>query len=579
MARFYLLACCVSEEVLYEDRCYLFLGEWNLSYPKKNLPKNYQILPYHWDNRKKFIKDCEYLDDIYEEYLFSVSDKLNAEHKTNFPVRYWRVLIGPWLGEFIQILYDRWETIQSALAFGEIEGVSSVESRHEDCIPNDMLDFQKKCIEDEWNELIFSQLLQFTNLNVNYKKNNHRKVESRKSLNSALKIYVKRLGNWLSCLFGGSKHFMIQTYLSNWDQFVFQISLGQLPRFWSSPSSPKVNCRSYSILRTHSKQLKTDQFKTVLDSMLFRNMPLIYLEGYKELINSVNCLNWPKNPKTIFTSNSYESDDIFKAWAAQKIIKGSKLLIGQHGGGYGMMKYFFYETHQLKIADYFLTWGWERKFNRSIIPVGMFIKGIDKKLTRGLANKILLIECAIPRYSTHLASMFISSQWLNYFNNLSSFYASLPKYLQECLSLRLYPIDYGWDREKRWLHLFPDIRFNRDKGGLVKAIKTSKVCICTYNGTTYLQCLAMNVPTILFWDSAHWEMSDLGAEHLEDLKSVGIFHTSPAAAAEYLEKIWPNVDEWWCSQKVQDALKKFNKQFADTSRDYNGLIKKLCQRI
>ena len=31
--------------------------------------------------------------------------------------------------------------------------------------------------------------------------------------------------------------------------------------------------------------------------------------------------NWPTDPKVIFTSNSYDADDFFKIWAAEKIQK------------------------------------------------------------------------------------------------------------------------------------------------------------------------------------------------------------------------------------------------------------------
>ena len=41
------------------------------------------------------------------------------------------------------------------------------------------------------------------------------------------------------------------------------------------------------------------------------------MEGYKNLNKKVKKLNWPKSPRSIFTSNSMHVDEVFKHYAGK----------------------------------------------------------------------------------------------------------------------------------------------------------------------------------------------------------------------------------------------------------------------
>ena len=79
-------------------------------YKKKEYWDNldFKTKDYHWNDRDKLYKDYLYLEQLYEKVIISCSDSLNQFHKVNYSTRYWKILIGPWLFHFIQILFDRW---------------------------------------------------------------------------------------------------------------------------------------------------------------------------------------------------------------------------------------------------------------------------------------------------------------------------------------------------------------------------------------------------------------------------------------------------------------------------------------
>ena len=89
-----------------KDEPVLFLGEWCKRFSKRELWENLdsEVLEYHWNDRKKLASDYKYLQQLYEILLISLSKKLNEVHSCNYSIRYWRILVGPWLGMFVHIL-------------------------------------------------------------------------------------------------------------------------------------------------------------------------------------------------------------------------------------------------------------------------------------------------------------------------------------------------------------------------------------------------------------------------------------------------------------------------------------------
>ena len=49
---------------------------------------NAEVLPYHWDDRKKLYKDYLNLRDLFEQVLIELSQILNSLHGVDHSVRY-----------------------------------------------------------------------------------------------------------------------------------------------------------------------------------------------------------------------------------------------------------------------------------------------------------------------------------------------------------------------------------------------------------------------------------------------------------------------------------------------------------
>jgi len=561
----------------------LFLGEWCKLYSRRSFWSKFdsETLDYHWDDRGKLHADYVYLQELYEELIEELVTKLNEIHAVNHSARYWRILIGPWLGYFIHALFDRWFLLEQAIETKNITKCRVIKQNPMDVIPNDMEHFISIFIGDDWNEAIFAQLLEMywsksiLIKKVQLKRINKVSVKSPwQSLRLKMKCIFKR---WINCfnalLPGKGKYFFISTYLPLKVDVSLQMHFDQLPRLWQDFPVPVKNSNQKSRKwKLDGLEASSNRFSEVARKMIPMHIPTAYLEGYDALSKKAELLPRPHHPKVIFTSNAYSADDLFKAWAAKKTELKVPLVIGQHGGHFGMSPFSFHEEHQIKIATKWLSWGWSDPSRANILPIGMF-KNFNTTVKYNPKGGALMVEAAIPRYSYHLYAVPVSRQWLDYFDDQQKFLKFLPNSLRSQILLRLYNRDYGWNQALRWRDDMPEVRIDPGHQNIVKLIRKSRLYISTYNATTYLEALNWNIPTIIFWNPEHWELKEEVKPYFDMLESVGIFHKTPQSAAKKMTEVWDKIENWWYSTEVQEARGKFIDQYAATSDDKLDLLK------
>jgi putative transferase (TIGR04331 family) len=573
----------------YKKKPFLFLGEWCRRYSRKNKWQqlNAEVAEYHWDNREKLFKDYKYLQELYEQLLEELSNKLNQIHSVNHTSQYWRILLGPWLGYFIQMLFDRWFMLKQVIEQENVVECNIIDRDFLSNVPNDMKDFGQSFVEDDWNEAIYGQLLELCWADrvaidrVRVQSTDSKRVDhARHGLRTVLTRYAKKcipLFNRLFCKDDG--YFFISSYLPLIADFKLQIRLGQFPKLWRAQSVPITKPDSQQRQwRLEGKDVRAGSFDIIARQLISQNIPTAYLEGYLSLETKANTLSWPVKPKLIFTSNAYLADDLFKAWAAGKAETGVPIVIGQHGGHFGMNPFSFHEEHQIAISDKWLSWGWFDQARQQIEPIGNF-KDIGINVGYNPKGGALMVEMAMPRYSYHLFAAPVSSQVLSYMKDQQAFLKELPHELRELVLLRLFPIDYGWDQAVRWEDQMPEVLCDSGQHSIRKLIKESRIYISTYNATTYLESLRWNVPTIIFWNPEHWELKENVRPYFDLLKSVGIFHETPESAAQQMIDVWDDVDAWWKSNEVQSAREQFCHQFSRAPDDLIGDLQTLFQSL
>ena len=371
----------------------------------------------------------------------------------------------------------------------------------------------------------------------------------------------------------GSDAFIINSYLPIKEMVKLHLLLGQIPQFWRHPSSsyPEPDIQLRKTLRLNVEN--HSGLSKAIYLLLFDVLPSCYLEGYKKLSNETQALSWPTNPNFIFTSNNFDTDELFKAWAGDRVEQGVPFYLGQHGNNYGTMKICPSEIECVETADKFITWGWKDE-NPKCAQAFIF-KTIGKKKQQYNKNGgLLLIEVQIPPRIETRDTCFIHGL---YQKDQFSFVSLLKNDIQSRLTVRLHDSfrQLSWCDDQRWRDQFPSINIEKGNLNIQKLISDSRIVVQSYDSTGMLETLALNIPTICFWDHNFHFIRDSAHPYYEQLRDVGIVHTSPESAAKKISEIWDNVDEWWESKKVQSAREAFCEQYARMKKKPVRTLKRL----
>ena len=576
-----ILVTTALEETWGKDEDIVFLGEWCKLYGESGWTKRqHQTVPYHWDDRDKLVKDYQIVNEHYEKALDYCAKNLNIFHRTEYSLRYWRIVIGPWLILFTHILYDRYEMIHKALREFEIDRVVvKKESSLETIVPLNILDFSSKYSDDPWNLFIYSRILKDVKQieKVEFHRDDfvapRRTPSTKKGTHARTKKILQTIGRLLNHTQLNNKCFIMDTPLPHINECLLALRLGQIPQ-WCSDSSDLIQdlpieqkMRDWPI----SKKCNEVNFFNLLIQLIPTQIPKVYLEGYHHLSRIADHFKWPNNPETIFVANIYE-DPVLQTYIGKTTEKGARLFIGQHGGHYGTGKFSIFEDHEFSCADSFFTWGWKYPGKNNLLPIGM-IKKAGKSFKHRSQDKkgLLLASCNLPRYSYYLYSTMISSQCISHFQDSIDFAKSLDEDIFNALIVRVHPTDFRWRQKQRWENSLPNITFDKEVD-MRKSLADSRIFVATYNATTFLESMTMNIPTIMFWNEEHWELNEYANPHFQSLKDVGILHSSPDSAARQVNQIYHCVDEWWQSPEVERTVNEFKEVFAKPHKNLTGFI-------
>jgi putative transferase (TIGR04331 family) len=172
-----------------------------------------------------------------------------------------------------------------------------------------------------------------------------------------------------------------------------------------------------------------------------------------------------------------------------------------------------------------------------------------------------------------------AGQWHSYFDDQCRFVQALPEGLRDQLLIRLYRQDLGYYQKQRWQARFPDIQLDEGVQPMEALMKNIRLYISTYNATTYLEYMSLNLPTLMFWNPKHWELRDSALPFFEKLKSVGIFHDTPESAAQQMSEVWDDVAGWWQSAAVQLVRREFCERYAHIPEKPIEVMGKLLREI
>ena len=538
----------------------IFLGEWCKKYSMKNLwqSREYETLDYHWRDRSKLAKDHHYLESLNEEALLAMTLFLNKFHGVEKSVRYWRIIIGPWLLSYISVLWDRWEAVSRAIELDDELETFVLEKALKRATPDDFVAFRSALDSDGWNHGIFADILMERSPS-NIKTitlNNPLPVEIILPqlkltllqklfpiLASLAESFTKRVSS------KSQKVLFFHSYFPRKHLLYFYYKLRLIP-LWHSPLKQKIkypDSTNRGDLTLDTYKIKND-FESYLCKSIIGDIPVAYLEGYSSLSSMAKTFI---KAEVIFTANAHFGNELFKVWSAEQVLAGSKLIISPHGGSLYPLYSMF--GHEDKIADSRIVWGKEWSDHQTRMPPNKLYFKVKNYNQHG---EILLIDYEATRYGFRCVSCPVGPLVLDSFEHNNQFLQSLDKTILSNLKVR--PKYLGsWETALRYKDNF-GIKIISKEPTILKDMQGSKLIVCTYPQTAFSEAMYSGVPTMLLLVKDHWQFQPIYDDLLEELERAKILYFNPVDAAKHLAEIYPNPQIWWESSDVLLARKKFD---------------------
>ena len=543
-----------------------YLGSWCIEDPDS---QRVQMLPSPWNDRSKVARAYQYLGETYEHNLALLAGFLNAVHQKNENVRYWRILIGPWLNYFLHVAYDRYIHLQAAFQMDpKLETIVLNPRSYK--TPFDTLDFINRLLGDFYNLQLFSQILAAMGC-----------AFPSKSYSEPLKKHFVPIGviKYREAEESNLSHvpqvgFCEMDFSKEDIRAILAESAMEIPA-----DLIKVEEKEDKNLRAAIKTIfRGDEFSSIFGELVSLNFPILYLEGYSHALKILK-ETIRKYPEVLISSTGWRFHEPMKFLAGEIQKGGGELFTVQHGGGYGMYRFHSLEHHESLIGDHFFVWGWAKpNTNLHNLPSPRLSMQMDSHSKKWLPTelKILYVPAGQPCYPVGFHSSPLGSQWEDYFEFQKSFFTRLPEYLRKRIEYRLTPFEYGQYQHKRLQKYFPDLLVDSSRP-IYEAYHSADLVVIDYFGATaFLEAMTMNIPVIQFYDSRLWEAKLELESDLVMLRKAGILYHSPEDAARKTVEVIQNPKEWWGRQEVQKVRRDFIQQHALVSHDWAAQWRNAC---
>ena len=504
----------------------------------------------------------------YFKYLNFLHKRLNDLNDTNKSKRYWNILIGPWLLEYLQSMTRKWIEIKKISKKNEIN--YNYYFTKKPYIPEDHLDYNELIKNEQIFSLIYSDILKnylyekkkvYKSFCINNYSHKFLKIENISSIRKILFKFFNFFRNKKK-----SNIVILNTYMGHLREISLYIKTKTLPLFFTNLNEVRNLFYRNSIPNNFIKRknlLKNYKTKNKFELFLKKNFENFFPKSYLENFNRFDELStdlFPQKTNFIISAVDHFAYDNLKYWIGNQTMRGSKLLTIQHGANPGYSLFTQNEFNDKNISNTNFTWGWKDKFKST--KKGFFsfkeIKNIKYK------RKYLLI--VIPG---NIALQKNIKSNLYFYDNLSFYNIFIPlikkiyKIYPEELMVRLPKISqkevnkYYRNQIKK---ISPNIKIDRNEK-FTKSLEISKAIITSWDQTIFLQSLNADIPTFAYWNKKTSIVDDKSVRFFLDLKKKSILFDDTNKFIDTFQNSYSNIDNWWTERNRNKIIQSFVKQY------------------
>ena len=527
------------------------------------------------------VDDAEFAEfqAISESVFQNLVRELNRVHGTNHPVRFWRIVCGAWFLQFAQVWYLRLKVASEVFREHGAMPCRRIDIGWQELLPVTHDEASLLFATDLWNHIAYCDAFKFVARSsqvetaITSPDRNQELFEYRKVINYGLpgQNAKSKLESVLAKISPRPKVVLAGVVQSRAALVAMHLRLGVLPRLWrfsAKLTAQPVNASLRGKLSFSS--ISGGGFAEFLGSSISRHLPTVYLEGFSDLCTQTFSENiLPKPPRVIFTNTLLHRSEQFKLWSATFVSQGkTKLLSGQHGGGYRAYKYQNWsEIYEHSVVDKFLSWA---KVATSGIDLGTCVQTDSNSYRQDFNGSLLVVLGPVTRQQNNfnLGNTHCNS---SYYTMLKQFLFSLKTDLLPSVMIRpknASAVSKPARLSTKQISEVLDGFENLDAGNqsLEQSLSNCRLAVVTYNETTIPTNMMNGFPTIALWDPKYVRLNSQAEIVYHQMHEAKILFYSPQLAAEHITQIWSDVEGWWNSAQVRLARENYCNHYAHRVR-------------
>ena len=543
----------------------IFLGPWcftgHNSVPFSDYTKH-KIIPSPWDSKDDILNACYYIDGFIEKIVPSLALFFNQYYKTDFSEKFWNTTLCVWLTNWLGILYSHYKNLEKANDFLSYPVLVKINDSINIKRLYNQYDVFVNASNHDYHIFLFSEILlqtKFDNLIPEIKKYDLTLTRSSAKKTNKIKSMLKNIYHQFfptDVFWGGING------LNRKERLLLRIVRRKKYIIKESRFiAPQKTLETY-IPRYKLEFSCANNFELIVKKILLQHIPEIFFKGIPALEKYEQVKYW------------IDYEILSSSTVAFKIARirenNGKWYSIQHGGGYGQKLCNSYANTEYRIADKFITWGWNHKhqYQGEYLPLPGF-KLCKLKKHNEINDKIIFIGGLNPPFRYRLQSELTPEELLFYLQDRNAFLGTLNNTIRQKILFKPYSHDFGIGELKSIKKVISNrqiINF-KTKNAMNYAL-SSRLTVIDAMRTSFLECLATDTPTVAYCRNNIFSLIDEAKKDLIPLIDVKILHPNPISAAEHINNVYNNVEGWWGSGELQKAKDKFINKYAFTSDKY-----------
>ena len=533
---------------------------------------------YHWNNLDKLQKDEIKIYKYYLNIANKVYEYLNEFHSEKNSKRYWEILVGPWLFQFIQFYFDKFQISKTYIYKKKNKKTPSI----------DPLESYNECykfyINDNYIEASLNEIKDFKEKreikNVASKK---KVVSVKKIINGKKRSFLNKNSKKIYFLFKKKilKNKVININLPLKASELNNISdkYNRLDNLLNSYTDTLL-IKNSNINKMRYLKLKhkvgDDVFTKFIKSIVLLKMPKEYVEYYKQYsefyrnqLSDIKCdIVLVRSPVENNTKIRYQLSIFHEDLR-------SKIFAFQEGGIGKFSHQTNYEKQQLIGCDKFFQWS-NLKKQRQTINFFLVKTYWIKKYEVNKNNKILLVLGSFRKHFFSLYEGHMPGYSNRHIELVSNFLDQFNEKEQKNISIKGHK-DFGFGERELFIYKFPAIRFYNNKLkniNFYNLLDKYELKIFTSDYTSNIQSFLINHPSIMLIDKNKLPYNPIYKNEYKNLIDANIYFSDPIKCYHHVCKILNNgISNWWFSKEVQYAKDKYLDRICRVSNNLENEIR------